>query len=470
MSARVLIVDDNETNIRLLEAKLQAEYFDVVTAMRGDEALHKVRRERPDIVLLDVMMPDMDGFEVCRLLKESPDTRHIPVILITALNERSDRLKGLSSGADDFLTKPIDDVQLLARVKSLARLKVVIDELRTREANGARLGVIDPERRSETLESNAQAPAQVLVVDDNARQAARIKSALQQEHRVARFDEGATGLNGSPDLLIVSLYAAGFDGFRVIAKMRSGEPTRHLPILAISSAEEPERTLRALDLGAHDVIHRPIDEEELAARVRTLVKRKRYMDTLRATLDQGLELAVTDQLTGLFNRRFLTTQLEPLVLRASCGGDQVSVMIADIDHFKRINDTYGHDVGDEVLREFAARMATNVRPSDFACRMGGEEFAVVMPNTSGDVACLAAERLRRHVAGAPFIVAGGVERLDVTVSIGVAATEGRDETAETLLKRADEGLYQAKRGGRNRVIGRTGQRSPAASTSPAQRA
>ncbi|MBI1188704.1 MAG: PleD family two-component system response regulator [Alphaproteobacteria bacterium] len=454
MSARVLVVDDNEANVRLLQAKLTAEYFDVITATRGEEALTKVRHERPDIVLLDVMMPGMDGFEACRQLKEGIDTRHIPVILITALNQREDRLRGLSAGADDFLTKPIDNVQLLARVKSLARLKVVIDELRSREANGARLGVIDAEQRSDAIEAKARAPAQVLIVDDNDNQARRIAQALEGEHACARYDAPATHFTGGPDLLIVSLAARTFDGFRVIAKMRSGQPTRHLPILAVTDAGEPERMLRALDLGAHDFILRPVDTEELAARVRTLVRRKRYMDALRETLDQGLELAVTDQLTGLFNRRFLMTQLEPLVLRASCGGDQVAVMICDIDHFKRVNDTYGHDVGDEVLREFAARMGSNVRPNDFACRMGGEEFAVVMTKTSGDVACLAGERLRRLVAGAPFIVAGGRERLDVTVSIGVAATEGRDETAESLLKRADEALYQAKRGGRNRVVGR----------------
>ncbi|MGE0047009.1 MAG: PleD family two-component system response regulator, partial [Hyphomonadaceae bacterium] len=448
MSARVLIVDDTEANVRLLAAKLSAEYFDVLTATRGEEALVKAARERPDIVLLDVMMPGMDGFEVCRRLKDAAETRHIPVILITALSEREDRLRGLAAGAEEFLTKPIDDVQLMARVKSLARLKVGIDELRSREANGARLGGIDLERDAEKAEA---APANGLVVDDNPRQSERIRIALAGDHHVARYDE-ATPAAASPDILIVSLLAKNFDGFRVIAKMRSGHPTRHLPVLAIADPDDAPRTLRALELGAHDIINRPIDEEELVARVRTLVKRKRYMDALRATLDQGLELAVTDQLTGLFNRRFLTTQLEPLVLRAACGGDPVSVMIADIDHFKKINDTYGHDVGDEVLREFAARMATNVRPSDFACRMGGEEFAVVMPNTTGDVGCLAAERLRRHVAGAPFIVANGTERLDITVSIGVAATEGRDETAETLIKRADEGLYQAKRSGRNRVV------------------
>jgi two-component system cell cycle response regulator len=186
------------------------------------------------------------------------------------------------------------------------------------------------------------------------------------------------------------------------------------------------------------------------------MRRKRYMDALRYRLDHSLELAITDQLTGLYNRRFVDAQLVPLVQRAQCGGDPVSVTIVDIDHFKRINDTHGHDVGDAVLQEFSVRLASNVRPSDFACRLGGEEFLVIMPRTTGDVACLAAERLRRHICAAPFRAPGLSEPLDVTVSAGVACTEGADDSAEALIKRADEALYEAKRAGRNRVIGAAG--------------
>lgn len=452
MTARVLVVDDIEANVRLLQAKLQHEYYDVITATRGEEAVQKARREQPDIVLLDVMMPGMDGFETCRRLKSDPETRHIPVVMVTALDGRDDRVRGLQAGAEDFLTKPIDDMQLMARVKSLVRLKIVTDELRAREANGMRLGVIGEDLRPDPLEQHRVISGQVLVVDDNDRQAARIKAALGVEHRVTLLGEDENG--GSPELVVVALSAGGFDGCKVIAKMRSSETTRHLPILAIMDAEQPERALRALELGAHDIIPRPLDEDELVARARTLMRRKRYVDALRSRLDQSLELAVTDQLTGLYNRRFLYAQLQPLVQRATCGGEAVSVMLIDLDHFKQINDSYGHDIGDGVLREFSARLASNTRPIDFACRMGGEEFVVIMPNTPGDTACLAAERLRRHVAAAPFIVGGQAGHLDVTVSLGVVQTEGMDETAETLLKRADEALYEAKRAGRNRVVGR----------------
>ena len=453
MSARILVVDDLEPNRRLLEALLTADYYDVLMATRGEEGVQLAKREKPDLILMDVMMPGgIDGYEACRRLKSMPETRHIPVVILTTLDDRDNRVRGLQAGAEEFLTKPIDDVQLMARVKSLLTLKVVIDELRAREASGKRMGIITDETRPDAVDQHRVFAGNVLVVDDNPTQIKRIQTALGVEHRVNLLGDDAGA--GSPDLAVVSVHAKSFDGFRVIARMRSGEATRHLPILAIVDPDDRKRALRALELGAHDIILRPIDEEEIIARARTLMRRKRYMDTLRQRLDQSLELAITDQLTGLYNRRFLGTQLEPLVQRAQCGGDPVSVMAIDIDHFKRCNDTFGHDVGDAVLREFAARLASNTRPSDYACRQGGEEFIVVMPRTTGDIACLAAERLRRAIAASAFIIPGLGQPLEVTISIGVASTEGADDTPETLLKRADEALYEAKRGGRNRVIGK----------------
>lgn len=455
MSARILVVDDLEANRRLLEAKLTGEYYDVLMAQRGEEAVQLAKRERPDLILLDVMMPGgIDGFEACRRLKAQAETRHIPVVICTTLDDRESRLRGLHAGAEDFVTKPFDDVHLMARVKSLLSLKVVIDELRAREANGKRLGVIGEDLRPDPLDQHRLTAGNVLVVDDSPTQIKRIQAALGVEHSVSVL--GAQESAAKPDLVVVSVTAKSFDGFRVIARMRSGEPTRHLPILAVVDPDDRPRVVRALELGAHDIIARPVDDEELTARARTLMRRKRYMDALRHRLDHGIELAITDQLTGLYNRRFVDAQLGPLVHRAQCGGEPVSVALVDLDHFKRVNDTYGHDVGDAVLQEFAARLASNVRPSDYACRLGGEEFVIIMPRTTGDVACLAAERLRRHICAAPFRAPGLSEPIDVTVSAGVACTEGPDDTADTLLKRADEALYEAKHAGRNRVIGHAG--------------
>jgi two-component system cell cycle response regulator len=449
MSARILVVDDIEANVRLLQAKLQRAYYDVITATRGEEAVQLARREKPDIILLDVMMPGITGFEACARLKSLRETRHIPVVLVTTLDGREDRLRGLQSGTEDFLTKPIDDVQLMARVKPLARLKMLTDELRAREESGMRLGVIAEELRPDPLEKHRIFSGEVLVVDDHERQIGRIAAALSVEHRVWRL--GDADAASVPDLVIVSLCARGFDGCKVIARMRASEAARIVPILAIFDPDRPDIALKALELGAHDVIARPLDEDELVARARTLLRHKHYVDALRRRLDQSMELAVIDQLTGLYNRRFLMSQLEPLVQRASCGGAPCSVLLADIDHFKSINDRFGHDAGDIVLKEFSSRLASNTRPVDYACRLGGEEFVVIMTGTPAPQARHAAERLRRLVADHPFNI-GADDALDVTVSIGVAQSGGSDDSAEAILKRADEGLYDAKRSGRNRVI------------------
>lgn len=445
MSARVLLVDDVDLNLKVLEAMLANEYYQVFTARSGEEALVKAAAEAPDVILLDVMMPGVDGFEVCRRLKEDEETAHIPVVMVTALDGRADRLKALTLGADDFITKPVDAAQLIARIRSLARLKVVVDELRSRERSGRRIGVIEGE-----FLRDADLRARLLMVHDDAVEADRLRTVLAQEHAVVAMEETSAVPHGAPDAAVVSVAAQTFDGLKVVARLRSAEATRHLPIVAIADSKDRARALRALDLGASDIVYRPVDPDELSARVRTLIRRKRHMEAIREALDHSLELAVTDQLTGLHNRRYLLGQLNGLVMRAARGGDPVSVILADIDYFKRINDTWGHDAGDEVLKEFSARLASNFRPLDIAARIGGEEFVVVLPGLRGDAACLVAERLRRHVAGAGFAILGGRERITVTVSLGVAVA-GAGDTAEKLLRRADAALYRAKQDGRNRV-------------------
>jgi two-component system cell cycle response regulator len=451
MSARVLVIDDVEANVRLLEAKLTLEYYDVVSCHDGVTGLALASAEQPDIILLDVMMPGMDGFETCRRLKADASTRHIPVVLVTALDGRQDRIKGLEAGADDFVTKPLDDVILFARVRSLVRLKQVMDELREREESGRRIGV-----NADGAGRLRGSGGRVLVVDDNTRQAERIGAQLSVEHRPTIESDPVAGLKaarGPMDLMIVNVASEGFDGLRLVAQARSAEATRRLPILAVVDPADRPRLVKALELGVNDILPRPVDPEELAARVRTQVRRKRYTDFLREKLDYSLEMAVTDALTGLHNRRYMAGQLQALVHRAGHGAEGVAVMVMDIDHFKAVNDGFGHDTGDEVLREFAVRLATNVRAIDLPCRMGGEEFVVVMPGAGLEDALRIADRIRRDIGATPFRVMNGRELLTVTISIGVAATTGGD-TPEALLKRADEGVYEAKARGRNRVVAR----------------
>ena len=452
MTARILVVDDVEANVRLLEAKLTLEYYEVLAAGDGSSALQVAHDERPDIILLDVMMPGMDGFETCRRLKADPVTRHIPVVLVTALDGREDKLKGLDAGADDFVTKPIDDVILFARVRSLLRLKSVMDELREREESGRRLGV-DTDGAGRLRGSGGR----ILIVDDNARQVQKMVDHLSGEHRPMVESDPAAAMitaRGPIDLMIVNVSSADFDGLRFVAQTRSTEAARRIPILAVVDPADRGRLLKALELGVNDILLRPVDSEELEARARTQIKRKRYADFLKQKLDYSLEMAVTDALTGLHNRRYMAGQLQALMSRAGHGGDTVAVLVLDIDHFKLVNDGFGHDAGDEVLREFAVRLATNVRAIDLPCRLGGEEFVVVMPGASLEDAAQVADRIRRDVGAQPFPIMGGTEFLTVTVSVGVAASTGASDTPDALLKRADEGVYEAKARGRNQVIAR----------------
>ena len=445
MSARVLVVDDIEINRKVLEAKLAAEYYQVMLAADGNQAIEVARAGNPDIVLLDVMMPGIDGYETCKRLKEDERTRHIPVLMVTALDERESRLRALEYGADDYLTKPVDDMQLMARIRNLARMKPLVDELRIREANGRKIGVMDAPAAPDG--DNAR----VLLIDDDERQVARMVRTLETNHYVSRLgQESGQAAAAKPDVMIVSIAAQAFDGLQVIAHIRNQEPSRRLAVIAIADSDDGKRAVRALDLGADDLIYRPLDLPELSARVRTLVKRKRYIDAMSDALDRGLEAAVVDPLTGLHNRRYLDARLEPLLRRVAAGRGGLSALICDLDHFKSINDTYGHDVGDAVLREFSRRLSAVVRPLDLVCRTGGEEFIVLMPGTTADLAALAAERLRRRIVAAHYPVTPD-HSVEVTVSIGVAAARA-DDTASSLIKRADDALYRAKAAGRNRVM------------------
>ncbi|MBU6442644.1 MAG: PleD family two-component system response regulator [Alphaproteobacteria bacterium] len=452
MTARVLVVDDILSNVKLLEAKLTAEYFEVVTAYSGQEALERIEEHEPDIVLLDVMMPGMDGFEVCRRIKHNPKTAHVPVVMVTALDQPSDRVAGLEAGADDFLTKPVDDAALFARVRSLVRLKLMMDELRMREATGQNMGLVDP--ADSLIEDNLS--GRILIIEDRPESVAWFKAALSPPHEISAvdaFEEAVVRVRGGDyDLIVVSLGLRGFDGLRLCSQLRSLPEGRNVPILVVVSDGERRKLNQALEMGVNDYLSRPVDRNELVARVRTQLRKKRYADRLRHNVQLSLEMAITDQLTGLHNRRYMSRHLDTLIVSARKSGKPIAFLIMDIDFFKSVNDSYGHDIGDEVLREFASRISANVRGIDLACRYGGEEFVVVMPDTDMAFACAVAERLRKSVEVNPFPVSRDPGRLNVTVSIGIAGSEGNNDSAEALLHRADQALYRAKREGRNRVI------------------
>ncbi len=452
MTARVLVVDDSLPNRKLLEARLQDEYFEVAGAASGAEAITLAQRWSPDIILLDVLMPGMDGFEACRRLKAQLSTAHIPVVMVTSLNDQGERVRGLDAGADDFLVKPVDQATLFARLRALLRVKQVLDAWRLRAETVRDLGFEPPSAPPEDFEG-----AKVLLLSHDASEAATLSHALQADGMALEqfSDEKLVWQKlqdpaAHYDLVLNSLPMPGGDPLRLASRLRAEAETRDLPLMLIANAEQRELVLRAFELGASDHVLRPINEEELRARVRNQVRRRRYQLRLRAEFDRSLELAVTDGLTGLRNRRYVVRHLESLLRDgAACG-----VLMIDVDRFKPLNDYYGHAAGDAALREVAARLREHVRASDIVARYGGEEFLVVMSGPGIEETGVVAERLRSAIGNSPIDL--GQAKLPVTVSIG-SALSAVSADAAALIAAADAAMYRAKSLGRNRVEAATNQ-------------
>jgi two-component system cell cycle response regulator len=449
MTARILIVDDVAANLRLLEARLTAEYYQVACVQDGGAAIEMARGWQPDLILLDVMMPDIDGFETCRRLKNDPRTLHIPVVMITALDQTDERVRGLDAGADDFLTKPVDFTTLLARARSLVRLKRLLDEWRMRGETARALGL-----GADAFAVPSVAGARALVVDDWEDSAAAVQEALLEEGILAgraSCESEMVALMGAIafDLIVISLSMVADDPLRLASRIRAGERTQGIPMLVVAEPDQRDLVLRGFDLGANDWVLRPLDPLELRARARNQIRRKFYQDRLRNDLGHALEMALTDPLTGFYNQRYLTRHLQSLVAGGASNG--IAVLMLDVDHFKAVNDRWGHQVGDQALVMIADVLKRRIRVFDSIARYGGEEFVVVMPGTGELDALSAAERLRGAVEEIRFTPEPGLSH-PLTVSVGISCCEpGGTTTPERLIQAADHALYAAKRAGRNRV-------------------
>jgi two-component system cell cycle response regulator len=443
MTARILVVDDIPANLRLLEAKLLAEYYEVALASSGPEALAMAARWAPDVILLDVMMPGMDGYEVCRRLKSHDATAHLPVVMVTALIDQAERVRGLEAGADDFLSKPVDDATMFARLRALLRVKQVLDAWRQRTDTARQLGIEPPPEPRAGIEG-----AKALVLSELPGECRQIADALAADgvevHQSSRSDEARQALlEGNFDLAVLCLPPEGGDVLRLASRLRAEAATRDLPVLLTADSSQRGLVLRGFDLGANDHVLRPIDANELRARARNQVRRKWYQERLRNDLDRSLELAVTDPLTGLRNRRYVRRHLDG-VLR----GSDAAVMLLDVDRFKTINDTYGHAAGDAALKEVAERLKSHLRAADVLARYGGEEFMVVLAGAPTDYAAMVADRLRAALSNDPISV--GPALLPITVSIGLAIAPVGCSVSGAIAA-ADAAPYRAKAAGRNRV-------------------
>jgi two-component system cell cycle response regulator len=255
-----------------------------------------------------------------------------------------------------------------------------------------------------------------------------------------------------PDVFVVhQRLMEGGDGLRLVSALRARPETRQSAVILVVDEGDVKTAAKGLDLGASDYIESPFDVNELIARMRSQLRRKRYSDQLRTNVRNGLKMAVIDPLTGIYNRRYAAQHMLRVMERARETDGVYAVMMMDLDRFKTINDRFGHDAGDAVLREFTRRLQENIRGVDLVARFGGEEFFVAMPDVDQKAASQAAERIRTAIESAPFTIPGQSEPVHVTVSVGAAIATSADTDAEAIIKRADCALYEAKETGRNRV-------------------
>ena len=453
MSGRILVVDDIATNRLILQAKLSSAYFEVLLAEDGEQALETATAELPDMVLLDVQMPGIDGYEVCARLKQDIRTAHIPVVMITAANEQSERVRGFEAGADDFLNKPINDMTLFTRVRNLLRVKIMFDELKMRESTTQELGLTE---LMDLRDLKDQAGIVMLAPDSHQQGISWMecmRGSLPYDVYASYGEQKALqdAKAHTPDAFIISQnLEGGGDGLRLVSMLSANPETRRAAIILVVEDGRIETAAKGLEVGASDYIFAPFDSNEMMARLGSQMRRKKYSDLLRSNVQDSLRMAVIDPLTGLYNRRYALQHMNRLADRSSETGLPYTVMMMDLDRFKAVNDTYGHGAGDEVLKELARRLQENLRGVDLVARLGGEEFMVVMPDTNETEAGFAAERLRKAIDAREFTLPDG-KKIPVTVSIGVAFGVGHNMSQTALLEQADKALYEAKTNGRNQV-------------------
>ena len=453
LKAKILIVDDEPLNVKLLTAKIPRDKFDVVFAYSGEEALAKVDAVVPDLILLDVMMPGLNGYEITQQLKNDPKTRPIPIILVTALDGAEDRVRGLEAGAEEFLSKPVNKPELLARINSMLRLKQYQEQLSLRTQSETHFSGPSGAAESSRPGTGTQ---RVLLVEDNEKDVRLIQSYLDNqpyEIVVARSGTEALALVDYEkiDLMLLDILLPGVDGFEVCRRLRDAENTRDIQVVVVTFLSDLESKIKGVELGADDFLIKPIDRRELKARINVLLKKKSYLDQLHSHYQMALNSAMNDGLTLLYNQAYFKRFLELEVKRSNRQGYPTALVMIDLDDFKKYNDHLGHLAGDLILRELAQVIRDNVREIDLAARYGGEEFAVVLPYTDTIGALTVAERIRTAIAGHAYSLDTVSACGRLTASLGVAFCPMDATTTEALIDKADAMLFKAKNTGKNRV-------------------
>ena len=446
---RVLIADDEPLNVRLLATVLASEGYEIIRSYSGRDALEKAEEELPDLILLDIVMPEPNGYEVTRRLKKTPATRDIPVVLITTYTETEDKVKGLQAGADEFLNRPIDHSELRARIRSLIALKQYREQLQTRTQ-------LEQSFTSVPEKEIAEDQGKILLVEDNEFEAKVIQNYLSaRSYQVEHLKDGMAAIrrasSGDIDVVLLDLLLPKMTGFEVCRQLKGDPLTRNIQIIMVTALEDVESKIRGLGQGADDFLVKPIHKEILLTRIESLLKKKRYVDRLSVNYEKALQSAITDNLTGLYNQTYFKKFLELEMERSRRQKHPLALMMLDIDDFKVYNDSLGHLTGDQILQEFSQLIQQNIRKIDLAARYGGEEFAIVLTYTNAKGAVTIAERLRQAIETHQFSYKTSDPSKILTTSVGLTDFHADPLTVLELIERSDTALYQAKRAGKNRV-------------------
>jgi len=450
---KILIADDEPLNVKLLEANLSREDYSVIHAYGGQEALEKVETELPDIILLDIMMPGIDGYEVTRRLKSSTKTRDIPIILITSLTGSDDKAKGMEAGADEFLNKPVNTTELPVRIKSLIRLKEYQEQLKSRNKSEASL--VATSQSITPVKSRKDIPV-ILLVEDNETDCRLFRAHLNgQPYHMKNVQTGEEALSvcakEKVDLLILDVVLPGIDGFDVCRHLKDNDATRKIQILMATSLNDLESQIKGIELGADDFLIKPIHKDELTVRVRALLRKKLYLDMLSTKYETPFHAAITDRLTNLYNRDYFYHFIDFEIKRCNRQNQALGLIMLDIDDFRTVNDTYGQLTGDRILKEFGNIIKTHIREIDLAVRYGGDKFMLVLPYVNKAQAEGIAERIRETVTTYDFLNTPDGAVIKMTASMGIAVYPEYAKTVADLVDNVDKALDRAKKEGKNRV-------------------
>jgi len=443
---KILVVDDLEHAVRMSETFLASAGYDVAIARNGQEAVDRAREAMPDLILMDCLMPEMDGFEATRALKGDPATAGIPIVLLTSLDSVEDRVRGIRAGADDFLAKTFSQVEILVRVGSFIELKRLKERTRALDEALAAVGVGG--RAEET------GPDTVMIVQSDMAARAEMAAELgRQGYTVSVAATGSEALAGigsaPPKIVLIDVRLPDMPGVDLVRELKKRLAFEEVPVVLVSRIEELDFDAIGMESGADEYLLKPVNPVEMLARVRNLLRKSAMQRRLRAAMDAAFQRATTDPMTGLYNIQFLRGVIDKEIAAARRYGQGFSLMVLDIDRFKSINDTLGHLAGDAMIRGLAGILSRLTRSCDYVARYGGDEFVVFLPVTGVQESVIVGERLRAAVEKTDFAAAGGGRR--ITISVGVTGYREGDTSADAIIKRADEGLYESKRGGRNRV-------------------